>query len=437
MAKFAKDAKKAFKLKLSTMVVVVLCGLLIVPMQQAAAQDVVGDLLGRINSLRASLGLHAYSLNGALSAAALSHAVWMAETGQVSHTQPNGSTPTTRAAAAGYPGSWVSENIYAGTNATTDHAWGFWINSPIHYRGLTNGSYDEIGIGYATTSWGSAFVLVFGASGSVRASNNSGGGNQGGGNAAAAPPSFVVGVDSFGNIMHEVQDGHTVGDIALIYGYTWDDIPEMLELNHLTEADFRVLQVGSIFLVPPLAGTYTPTPGGPPATPGLDPSILTAVANVTALPTDAAMVAGAADAAGAVQDMGILPTPETPLPIPSTEPNDPMQPTQPTAEDYGSAANGVVSPRIATAASVPDVFNATAELITPAVDAPTSTPAPASPPSDVTQVAMLPTLAGGPALAEVVIVRDTTPPWLIGALILQSVIIGFAAFEFVRRRGKK
>lgn len=70
------------------------------------------DLLGQINALRAERGLAPYTLDSALSAAAQNQANWMAQTGQVSHTQADGSTPRSRAAAAGYPSNWVSENIY-------------------------------------------------------------------------------------------------------------------------------------------------------------------------------------------------------------------------------------------------------------------------------------------------------------------------------------
>ena len=75
--------------------------------------------------------------------------------------------------------------------------------------------------------------------------------------------SYVLGLDEFGNIKHEVQPGHTMGDIALIYGYTWDDIPAMLALNNLTWDDIRYLQPGEVFLVPPKDGTFTPTSAAP------------------------------------------------------------------------------------------------------------------------------------------------------------------------------
>jgi hypothetical protein len=131
------------------------------------AQDAVGDLLGRINTLRASLGLPAYALNAALSAAAQSQAQWMIDTGEVSHTRPDGSSPRSRAAAAGYGSNWVSENIYMGGLASVDAAWNFWVNSPIHYAGLTNPNYADIGIGTAGGAGGHSFVLVFGNPGGL------------------------------------------------------------------------------------------------------------------------------------------------------------------------------------------------------------------------------------------------------------------------------
>ncbi len=222
------------------------------------AQD---DLLSRINGLRASLGLAPYSVNGALASAASNHARWMVDTGQVSHIQFDGSSPRDRARAAGYSSTWVSENIYMGGIAGSGDAWNFWVNSPIHYAGLTSPNYDNVGIGTANGSGGNSFVLVFGnSSGAVRTvstSNSATSGNDGGG--APSQPSFVVGLDANGNIMHEVQPSDTLGEIMLIYGYSWDRIPSVLELNGMTQADIRFLKVGSVLLVPPQSGTYTPT----------------------------------------------------------------------------------------------------------------------------------------------------------------------------------
>ena len=245
----------------------------------AQAQDVAGDLLGRINNLRSSLGLPGYRINGALSAAAQSQAQWMADNANISHTRPDGSGPRTRAVNAGYGTTDVSENIYGGTNATVNSAWGFWINSAIHYRGLTNSRYQEVGIGAARSGWGATYVLVFGNPGGPPpyVPQAAAAAASGSGSGFVEPPSYVVGIDPHGFIMHEVQPEDTLGDIALIYGYTWDDIPYMMEINEL--ADNRSLQIGEIFLVPPYDGTFTPTPGE------VEPTEVAAVSIATDQPT--------------------------------------------------------------------------------------------------------------------------------------------------------
>lgn len=224
----------------------------------ASAQG--GELLSRINDLRVSLGLSGYTTNSALASAAQNHAAWMVNTGKVSHTQDDGSGPRSRAQAAGYSSSFVSENIYMGADSSINTAWNFWINSPVHYAGMTSPNYNNIGIGIASGANGYAFVVVFGnAEGSLPRIAVSGNTNNQPA-AASAPPSFVVGVDGIGNIMHEVQPGDTIGEIALIYGYTWEDIPYMLGINGMGEDDLRLLEIGSVFLVPPQDGTYTPSP---------------------------------------------------------------------------------------------------------------------------------------------------------------------------------
>lgn len=250
------------------------------------SQDVATYMLSLINNLRASLGLHPYTLNGALTVAAQNQASWMAISEQISHTQPDGSTPRTRAQAAGYASTWVSENIYMGTSATSDIAFQWWINSPIHYRGLTNVNYTEIGIAMSEGPTGyKAYVLVFGnPDNTVRVAppittnvtdpygyanqNNQGNGTSGSGSGAVAdnsfiPPPFVVGVDNNGYIMHEVQPGDTFAGIVLTYGYDWADIGRVRDINSMTEADARWLDIGAIILIPPWEGTYTPTPGSP------------------------------------------------------------------------------------------------------------------------------------------------------------------------------
>lgn len=380
------------RVKLLPFMIVLICALgLMVNARPAHAQDDIGTLLSRINNLRGQVGVGGYSLNAALSSAAQSQAQWMVETGQISHTRPDGSGPRTRALNAGYPSSDVSENIYGGTNASVDSAWSFWINSPIHYAGLTNRRYNEVGVGVARGSWGATYVLVFGNSGggsapivnaggapAANSGSNSGSNSGTGSRAASGPPSFVLGLDPLGNIMHQVQPGDTLGDIALIYGYSWDDIPNLMALNSIS--DVRDLDIGSVFLVPPRGGTFTPTPGGPTETPtptptGIPPTITPYVfRTATSVPQLIAVIPPGATAAA------IVPTTSPPTPT--------IDPT-----------------KIAMAVSEPPVSNA--EQVLPA-----------------------PTNASA----------SSTSPWLIVAVGVQAVIVIGAGLEYARRsmrRGSK
>jgi uncharacterized protein YkwD len=247
----------SWKLVAGSQIIIVLL-LFVLP---AAAQDVAGDLLGRINNLRGTRGLPGYTINGALTSAAADQAQWMVDNGcAIAHVRPDGSSPRTRAAAFGYQTTDVSENIYCGSNAATDNAWTFWINSGIHYAGLVNTRYKEIGIASARGAGGQAFVLVFGNPGGPAFVPPSAAGG-GDGEAASGPPAYVLGIDKDGNILHEIQPGDTLGDIMLIYGYTWEEIPTVLALNGLSEKDIRDLAIGNVLLIPPADGTFTPTPG--------------------------------------------------------------------------------------------------------------------------------------------------------------------------------
>ena len=264
----------------------------------AVAQDAASVLLARVNTLRAAQGLPGYSIHPALTAAAGNHARWMADNNRVSHFQSDGAGVRTRAPNAGFPSSWVGENIYLGSSAGPDAAWNWWLNSPVHYAGLVSPNYNMIGIGSATAGGRTAFVLVFGNSHGRLAQATTGGASSGGETAPSRQQSFVLGLDESGNIKHEVQPGHTIGDIALIYGYTWDDIPAMLDLNGMTWDDIRYLQPGEVFLVPPKDGTFTPTSEAPTAT-------ATATAETAATDAPAASTATPGPTTGATQALRI------------------------------------------------------------------------------------------------------------------------------------
>ena len=96
-----------------------------------------------------------------------------------------------------------------------------------------------------------------------------------------------------------MQPGQTIGHILLLYGYTWDEYPYLLEINGMSEADRLNMQPGSVILVPPQDGTYTPAPANPTAKstepaierPTAPPTELPAVATETPTPIQATKLA--------------------------------------------------------------------------------------------------------------------------------------------------
>ncbi|HVU10875.1 MAG TPA: CAP domain-containing protein [Phototrophicaceae bacterium] len=370
-------------------VLLLLCLLTVLPVQAQSASD----LLALINNLRAGHGLPAYSLNSALMVAAQQQAQWIIDTGTIAHTHPDGSGPRTRAVAAGYGGALIGENIYGGTNASLNDAWVFWLNSPIHYEGLVNTSYQQVGIGIAHGSWGSSYVIDFGGDGSsyvpVGAANNGGGNGSSHPAAAAGPPPYYGGLDDQGNIKHIVQPGETLGDIALLYGYSWSDLPTLMQLNGLSNV--RDLAAGSIFLVPPKGGTYTPTPDNRPPTETPVPSPIPPTITMFALPTTN----------GATQ---AIPSP------------------QPTSLIATAGAN---------VAPPPDSSIATAGAnVAPPADDPSPT---------IVEVAQLATSAVQGAVQPPAPVRSTmsTTTWILIALGVQAMIVVGAGIEFLRRTLRK
>ncbi len=198
-------------------------------------QDSKGDILARVNAVRAGYGLPAYRWNDQLAGAAQAHANWMAATELYRHTETNGSTPYSRSVAQGYSG-WVSENIVGGTNLSTGQAVTWWVNSPVHFNGLISSRYVEAGVGFAVSVNGqNMFVLVMGLPGaSIGSAANR---NNSPSDAGIAPvtPIILSQPREDGSIVHTVQTGHTAWAIAARYEV---QLGELLYLNGLRENSF-------------------------------------------------------------------------------------------------------------------------------------------------------------------------------------------------------
>jgi uncharacterized protein YkwD len=127
----------------------------------SSVTDTANELLRRINTLRIQNGLQTVSLNTALTTAAQRHSQDMANSGNISHTGSDGSTPEQRMRAAGYLGSTGEEAIYGG-RATVDDAWYFWTTDRVHANMLLKPEYTVVGIAAVNAADRSYYTMDFG-----------------------------------------------------------------------------------------------------------------------------------------------------------------------------------------------------------------------------------------------------------------------------------
>jgi LysM repeat protein len=225
--------------------------------EPAAAQGGAAQALQLVNGVRAEYGLTPFTYNPQLAAAAQQQANWMAATALYLHNH-GGSTPQTRAAAAGYGGA-VSENIVGGTDLTPRQGVIWWRNSAIHFNTMISTRYTEAGTAVAQGNDQTFYVLVVG---------NPSGGPPPSAQAAQpeSAPAYVAPIvlakpGEDGSIVHTVGEGHTLWAIAARYEVPLD---RLLLYNNLSEDAY--LQPGDQLLIQLAEGQEPPPTPTPPAT---------------------------------------------------------------------------------------------------------------------------------------------------------------------------
>ena len=235
--------------------------------QRAAAQSGRAyETVEALNRYRAALGLPALEIHPSLMAAAQGHAEWMARTYIYSHTGEGGTGPWDRAAAAGFPGGQVYENVAGGTSLTPEEAIGWWDRDWVHQNTMRLPGHTHVGVGYAENDQQQLYVLLVGKIGAPAARP-----------ATATPRSTPLapieltatrgpvavpvvrsGPREDGSVWHVVQTGQTAWDVAVVYGISLDDL---LALNGLSRGtpvhpgDELLVRLGEGQVPPP-----TPTP---------------------------------------------------------------------------------------------------------------------------------------------------------------------------------
>ena len=121
-------------------------------------------LLGLINQERQDRGLAAYASQSQLQTAARIHSADMACNGFVSHTGSDGSGVRDRVERQGYDWSWIGENIYCTSDASSgapQRVFDWWMNSAPHQANLMSPNYTQIGLGYIYAAGRGCFTAVF------------------------------------------------------------------------------------------------------------------------------------------------------------------------------------------------------------------------------------------------------------------------------------
>jgi len=229
------------------------------------------DLVNAVNALRASHGLAPYSINSILMYTAQSQADFLAATGTMTHTGPGGSGLTDRLLAAGYllagelsAGGFRAENITGGNESMpAQSAVDQWTGDALHLNTMLSPNLTEIGAGVAV-SGGRVYYVINCArpttSGAPEASTSVA--ESGSAVPAREAPILVAIVstpNSNGDVIHEVQFGQTLWQLAIAYNVKIDEIKSLNNLfdNSIYPGNKLLIKTGVI--QPTAAHTETPT----------------------------------------------------------------------------------------------------------------------------------------------------------------------------------
>lgn len=218
-----------------------------------AADPTPQELIAAVNALRAAKGLTAYTFDSGLSSYAQAQADYMASTGTLTHTRPDGSVPW---------GSGLKENIAYGQQMTPDIAVNQIWTDALHYDPMVLPG-GAVGAGVASSGGDIYFSLVVRPSGVAASTLPAQSPTQSSaGQVAQVVPTATatVAISAEGAITHLVVMGDTLTSIAAKYGVTVDEIKRLNNIG----AD-NLIFLGTTLIIR-AANTATPTPE-PSATP--------------------------------------------------------------------------------------------------------------------------------------------------------------------------
>lgn len=213
---------------------------------QAPLQSSAGQVIAGVNALRTARGLNPYRTNSILMRVCQAQSNYMASIGTYSDTDAQGRGGLLRAINAGYPATRASENVYEGTNATSQDAINFWESDAVHRIALFDPGLADVGAGVSVV--GNTYYYCEIAALTSGESILPG---------TSAPPAIVVvpmvisTPNPDGSIIHVIQPGDTLLTIAQAYHIT---LITLEQLNNVTNT--TTIYPGHKLIIRP---AFTPT----------------------------------------------------------------------------------------------------------------------------------------------------------------------------------
>jgi uncharacterized protein YkwD/LysM repeat protein len=199
------------------------------------AADSPYDLVNAVNVLRTAYGLAPYSINSILMYTAQAQAEFMAATGNVTHSGPGGIGLTDRLLAAGYPlagelsaGGFRAENITSGNeNRTAQFAVDGWAGDALHLNTMISPNLSEIGAGVAVANGRVYYVIDCALPITVGLPQRST-------SVPTGETPILVPIlstpNSDGDVIHEVEPGQSLWQLAIAYEVKIEDIKRLNNL---------------------------------------------------------------------------------------------------------------------------------------------------------------------------------------------------------------
>ena len=250
-------------LSISLVLINLVCLTFTQPENASAQTWSAADLVNTVNEMRSSNGLPPYQVDGALTAIAQKHSDYMASIGVFTHTRQDGSSPASDGITA--------ENIGGGLNASPQYLVYTQWSDELHTSTIVGFTEGLVGAGVAVKDGVLYYTLDVKNTGKInnyrqtQSAVSSGSASQQPTQAPISPMQTVTPAED-GSIVHVIQPGQTLWNVAIAYGVK---IVDLAALNPGISVEKPIVYPGQKIII---RLAFTPTPSLIPSQTPLPPT---------------------------------------------------------------------------------------------------------------------------------------------------------------------